>query len=518
MVEATRTQATSSKRLHYSNPEKRLTHCRDLNNSFAFESKYIQNPFLKKDSFEHARMHQEENLNHVFVNRTLNFRRLKAVGFDMDHTLIRYNSHAFEELTFQFIRDILITRLGYPEEVASTKFKYDLAIRGLVIDQKNGALLKLDRFNQIYMSCQGTRIIPFKEQRLNYSDRMVDLSDPRFLSIDTTFSISVASMYMQLVDLKCSGLELPEYDQMAQDTLRAVDLAHGEGPLKDFVSENLTRFIQKDPEVVRGLERLKKHGKFLFIITNSDYEYAKALLDFAINPFLENHAHWSELFNLVLVGAQKPRFFQDSLRLLKVDPHNGSLSNHFGPLTEGLFQGGSAERFETSFGFSPQDILYMGDHIYGDILRLKKDCGWRTGLVLEELSQEIESLKQTQEQQADIDHWMKKKLPLERRIQELESQQIEGSHHGHSDEISLLFKEMKVIDQKLSQLIQATSKFYNPTWGPIMRSGNMESYYANQVVRFADLYMDRLSALMTSSPRAYFRASRIDLPHEDSDL
>ena len=47
-------------------------------------------------------------MNRVFVNRTLNLRHLKAIGFDMDHTLIRYNSQAFEELTFEFIRDILI--------------------------------------------------------------------------------------------------------------------------------------------------------------------------------------------------------------------------------------------------------------------------------------------------------------------------------------------------------------------------------------------------------------------------
>ena len=31
----------------------------------------------------------------------------------------------------------------------------------------------------------------------------------------------------------------------------------------------------------------------------------------------------------------------------------------------------------------------MGDHIYGDVLRLKKDLAWRTALVVEELEEEI---------------------------------------------------------------------------------------------------------------------------------
>ncbi|NCN95450.1 MAG: hypothetical protein GW917_01880, partial [Bdellovibrionales bacterium] len=34
----------------------------------------------------------------VFANRTLNLKRIQYLGFDMDHTLVRYKSENFESL------------------------------------------------------------------------------------------------------------------------------------------------------------------------------------------------------------------------------------------------------------------------------------------------------------------------------------------------------------------------------------------------------------------------------------
>ncbi len=38
-------------------------------------------------------------------------------------------------------------------------------------------------------------------------------------------------------------------------------------------------------------------------------------------------------------------------------------------------------------------MLYVGDHIYGDILRSKKTLGWRTMLVVPELESELRIAK-----------------------------------------------------------------------------------------------------------------------------
>lgn len=41
-----------------------------------------------------------------------------------------------------------------------------------------------------------------------------------------------------------------------------------------------------------------------------------------------------------------------------------------------------------------KDILYVGDHIFGDILKSKKRQGWKTFLVVPELSRELKLWEQ----------------------------------------------------------------------------------------------------------------------------
>lgn len=67
------------------------------------------------------------------------------------------------------------------------------------------------------------------------------------------------------------------------------------------------------------------------------------------------------------------------------------MTNVHGPIVPGVYQGGNAKKFTEDLGVGGDEILYIGDHIYGDILRLKKDCNWRTALVVEELGEEIAS-------------------------------------------------------------------------------------------------------------------------------
>ena len=48
----------------------------------------------------------------VFVNRLLNLKKIKCIGLDMDHTLIRYNTKNFEQLVFKLVIDELIINLS----------------------------------------------------------------------------------------------------------------------------------------------------------------------------------------------------------------------------------------------------------------------------------------------------------------------------------------------------------------------------------------------------------------------
>ncbi len=451
----------------------------------------------------------------VYVNRTLNLKRVRYIGVDMDHTLIRYNSEAFERLSHTTMVDKMIKGKNYPEDLRKLNFDYNFAVRGLVIDRKKGNLLKLNRYTAIRASYHGLKPLDFKSHQKLYKSTYIDLSNPDYTAIDTSFSISLAVLFAQIVDLKDQFPEkFPEYAQIADDVLDALDEAHRDGSLKEVVKHNLDKFIIKDEHMVRCIEKFRKHGKKIFVLTNSDFHYTKLLLDYAINPFLKDAKSWSELFEIVVTLAQKPKFFYDNQKFLIVNPENGSMTNMEGKLVPGIYQGGNAKKFTADLDLQGDDILYIGDHIYGDILRLKKDCNWRTAMVIEELDVEIENNKKAEPINQEIDLLMKKKEPLEDELTDLMTKRVEKEIAVSETEIETLQKSISEIDTNISQLIKKQQALYNNHWGQLMRAGNEESYFAYQLDRYACVYMKELGDLLELSPRTYFRAPRRPLSHE----
>lgn len=63
---------------------------------------------------------------------------------------------------------------------------------------------------------------------------------------------------------------------------------------------------------------------------------------------------------------------------------------HTGPLRPGqIYAGGSCQVFSDLVGIRGKDVMYVGDHIFGDVLRSKKGRGWRTFLIIPELVHEL---------------------------------------------------------------------------------------------------------------------------------
>lgn len=454
--------------------------------------------------------------NKVYVNRTLNMKRIRYIGLDMDHTLIRYNSANFERLSHSVMKDKLVKNRNYPETIKALPFDYNLAVRGLVIDRKKGNLLKVNRHCAIRNTLHGLSPLDFKAQQKMYRSTYIDLSDADYLAVDTAFSISLATLFTQIVDLKKNDKthQYPDYAVIADDVLQALDEAHRDGSLKNVVKENLAEYIVKDPDVVKGLETYKKHGKKIFVLTNSDFYYTKLLLDYAVKPFLKDHKDWSELFEFVITSAQKPRFFYDDLKFLKVNPADGSMVNVEDKLHPGIYQSGCAKAFTKEIDVQGDEILYIGDHIYGDILRLKKDCNWRTAMVIEELETEVNANKKAEPVNAEIDFLMKKKEPMEDELTILMTKRAEKDASVSDSEIDTLQKTIAEIDLQISVLIKKQQALYNQNWGQLMRAGNEESYFAYQVDRYACVYMTKIGDLLDLSPRTYFRAPRRPLSHE----
>ena len=98
---------------------------------------------------------------------------------------------------------------------------------------------------------------------------------------------------------------------------------------------------------------------------------------------------------------------------------------------------------------------------------------------------------------------------LKNRTQHLETGAFLSSRpHDH------LQAEIADMDQKISEALARQQAFYNPKWDRVFRAGAEESYFANQVERYACIYMEKLADLLEHSPLTYFRANRRLLPHD----
>jgi 5'-nucleotidase len=111
--------------------------------------------------------------------------------------------------------------------------------------------------------------------------------------------------------------------------------------------------------------------------------------------FLLNKAEnrdWKTYFDYIVVDAAKPLFFAEGTSLKEVDIETGikKFGSHAGPLkTNQVYSGGNCDVFSKLIGSRGKDVLYVGDHIFGDIIKSKKMRAWRTFLIVPELSQEL---------------------------------------------------------------------------------------------------------------------------------
>ncbi len=450
----------------------------------------------------------------VYVNRILNLKKIKAIGFDMDYTLVRYNSEEFERLTHEKSIQKLIKYKKYPDSISSLPFNFNKVIQGLVIDKKKGHLLKVSRFGKVKHAVYGEEVLAFKEQDRIYRNRVIDLNDSNIQSLDTSFSISNGVLFGQLVELKKQGLAIPDYETIANDIREAIDLCHADGTLKDLVRADVKRFIVQDADIVRVLERFKDYGKKLLVITNSDWNYCKLLLDYAINPFLKDHKDWSELFDITITLASKPRFFNGNQAFLAIDSNTGLMSNTFGKIGNGIYQGGWAGKLQHDLELEGDEILYLGDHIYGDVVSIKKTFNWRTALVLEPLEEEVSAVKASTKVQQRIDLLMTQKEKLETTLNDMDLKRKEDKKEVDRKEINKLFADIEKINEEISVLLEDYKKFFNPFWGELMRAGQEESRMADQVEKYACIYMAKVSDLLAHSPKTYFRPAKRVLPHE----
>jgi HAD superfamily 5'-nucleotidase-like hydrolase len=464
----------------------------------------------------------------IFCNRTLNLRSIRAIGYDMDYTLIHYRVDEWERRAYHHLKQKLLER-GWP--VDGLEFDPTFVTRGLIIDTRLGNIVKANRFGYVKRGCHGTELLPFDTQREIYSRLLVDLAERRWVFLNTLFALSEGCMYAQLVDLldKRAIDEVLGYEELYARVRSTLDLTHMEGQLKAEIMEHPDRFVDLDPDVPLALLDQKHAGKKLLLITNSDWIYTRTMMSYAFDRFLQPSMTWRDLFDVIIVSANKPRFFEREAPIYELVNDDGLCRPLAGRIRDGgIYLGGHAGAVESHLSLAGEEILFVGDHIFADVNVSKSLLRWRTALVARELEDEFRAIEDFRPEQRKLERMMVDKERLEHAASNLKLEALRLQHgygpNGHASledlrkQSETLRNQLVELDQMIAPLAKRASELLNPRWGLLMRTGNDKSHLAKQVERYADIYMSRVSNFLLYTPYVYLRSPRGSLPHDGSPV
>jgi HAD superfamily 5'-nucleotidase-like hydrolase len=479
------------------------------------------------------REHRIPRRHRVFVNRNLRMTQIRAIGFDLDHTLAHYDPTSVEELAFDLTKQKLVENKGYPTEILDLKYDPSFVIRGLVVDRKRGNLLKMDYFNFVTRATHGLVPLRSEERRRAYRSSKIRLGHENYVSVDTLFHLPEVYLYLCLIDL----LELRrpgtavDHEALYRDVREMIDEAHRDGSLKNVITSDLSRYIRLDPELRTVLEEFRRTGKKLFLVTNSEWGYADTLLTHLLGRGKGAPSHWSELFHAVIVEARKPNFFTETQAAEPI-PELADRTGRKGLVS--AVRRGDAAHLEKVLGASAEHVLYFGDHTYGDILQSKRARGWRTAMLVPELDREImvtaehaKDFERLSRQSSERHQGEIEKAVLGRELRRLTMvlSETDGTDPGRRHEIgsriaeipeqvAALEKRNAELQGEIDSIRVKIDRAYNSRWGSLFREGNESSRFGHQLKDFACLYMSRVSNFLHYPSDYYYQSPVGYMPHD----
>ena len=476
-----------------------------------------------------------ERARQVFVNRNLRMAQVEMVGFDMDYTLAIYHARRIEQLSFDLTLSRLVTAFGYPAELGLLQYDHGFVMRGLVVDRHHGNLIKMDRFGSVGRAYHGLSPLAPAECNRLYRNERIRLTTERYAWIDTLFSLPEAWLYAAIIDLLERQGRKVEYGRLYDDVREAIDSVHRDNSLKHEVRKDIGQYIFRDPELGPALHKLRSGGKKLFVLTNSLWDYTDAVMSFLLDGVLPEYPSWRNYFDVVITGASKPAFFTDQRPFLEVETE-GTDNAVLGEATTlerwKVYQGGNLAGLERITGVHGEKVLYVGDHIYGDILRSKKASLWRTLLVVQELEDEIRYTEGRAEEisrlgevelliaRLDDEVNVRKGVlnALERRLERGEGPRaaLESERKVAKSDLEKVRRALRSCNAIADVLERDVELGFNPFWGLLFKEGNENSRFGSQVEQYACLYTSRVSNLLYLSPMQYLRALRDRMPHEQA--
>ncbi|VDK75142.1 unnamed protein product, partial [Dibothriocephalus latus] len=279
------------------------------------------------------------------------------------------------------------------------------------------------------------------------------------------------------------------YKSICQDVERVVFWMHM-GELKKQTVAKLDYYVEQSPELPIMLDKLRSGGRKVFLLTNSDFRYTQVIMTYVLE--IPNHdgviRPWVSYFDYIVTDAHKPLFFAEGTILRAVDQFGRSIKILALPLHP---PSGSCEVFSQLIGARSKEVLYTGDHIFGDILKSKKQVNWKTFLVIPELLSEI--------------YVWKKKKDLFNKLNHLENT-LADSYMIMIDGASRLLRKFAPFFTQLPDSLSL----------PLHHFCSRLTYFSTQAMRFADIYSHSCFNLIYYPLCYMFRSPLMFMPHEST--
>uniref|UniRef100_A0A9J8BLS3 5'-nucleotidase, cytosolic II, like 1 n=1 Tax=Cyprinus carpio carpio TaxID=630221 RepID=A0A9J8BLS3_CYPCA len=418
----------------------------------------------KKASIQNRKRIENTSVRCIFIciSARLTLENIKCYGFDMDYTLAVYKSPEYESLGFELLRDRLVS-MGYPHELLGYMYDPSFPTRGLVYDSTYGNLLKIDSNGNILVCTHGFEYLRNGQVDEYYPNKFIQRDDTnRFYVLNTLFNLSETYLYACLVDF---------FTKSSRYKNCMKGFKHGDL----FMSHRSMFQDVRDPRLPVLLSRIKEVAK---------------------NP----KKPWRSYFDLVVVDTKKPLFFAGGTVLRQVDTDTGKLriGTYTGDLQHGtVYSGGSSDIVCDLLDVRGKDILYVGDHIFGDILKSKKRQGWKTFLVVPELVKELQVWADKANMFEELKH-------LDIFLAEL---------YQHLDSGSQECPDITAIQNRIKMVTYGMDLCYGKM-GSLLRCGSTKTLFASQLLRYADIYSTCCLNLLNYPFSYLFRAPLVLLPHE----
>ena len=467
----------------------------------------------------------------LFANRSLKLGQIDWVGFDMDYTLAIYRQEEMDRISIEATVKKLVER-GYPPDIAKLDYPVDFPIRGLLIDKKHGHILKMDRFKHVQKGYHGLRRLERDELRQHYQAKRIRPNSARFHWVDTLYALSEAAVYARVIDYFEHAGKAIDYASLFGDIREAIDMAHRDGSILDVLESDLPRFVDRDPMLAATLHKFRSAGKRLFLLTNSRWAYTQKMMTYLLGGAMPEYPSFRHYFDAIVVAACKPQFFQEARPLML---RNGDEVKPAPlPLERGaVYEGGNLLDLERALGTSGDRVLYVGDHIFGDILRSRRESAWRTVMIVQEMEGEVAA---TEACRAEIDkvhelHASREELEdqlrfYQQRFKEISRRLDDATTNGGDRPlleaerlrvkrtVERIRGQMRGIDHQVEELERKIDAWFHPYWGSLMKEADDRSSFGDQVEEYACLYTSRVSNFYSYSPLQHFRSARDRMPHE----